>query len=207
MDKEIRTRAAEFITADDTGELILEGYAAKFDEPTVLYKRKDGTECKEVINRGAFDNCDFSKCCLKYNHDEKALTLARVRGGSLALNVDNVGLHFVAKLFPTTSARDVYTVVKCGGLDQCSFAFVPSVIEYNRESKTNEIKSISMVIDVSLVDNPAYEGTEVKARSFFEMEFEKETAEAEERAKEVARVSTLIKIMTMKGETATNGKA
>ena len=46
------------VRQSENDEMILEGYAATFDEPTVLFKI-DETEYKEVIERGAFDEMDY----------------------------------------------------------------------------------------------------------------------------------------------------
>ena len=162
---------------DDNKELRLSGTAAVYESPTVLWEC-DGIQYKEVIERGAFDNTDFSKCCLKYNHCDSIPVLARVRGGSLNLTVDDIGLKFDAKLFNTSVARDLYNLVKDGGIDKCSFAFTIKEDEYDRETRTRKIKAIDKVLDVSLVDIPAYDDTDVSARSkFLEAEAEKEFKE------------------------------
>ena len=162
------------------GKMILEGYAAVFEQPTVLYKDERGNEYKEVIDREAFSNTDMSKCCLKYNHESCVPVLARTRGGSLQLNVDDYGLHFRAELFDTSVSRDVYALVKAGGIDECSFAFTinsPDGDDYDSKTRTRRIKDISNLWDCAVVDNPAYGGTSVSARSFFEAEAEKENLE------------------------------
>ena len=116
--REVELRNA--VTQEEEGKMVLEGYAAIFDSPTVIY-RSGKNEYKEVIDRNAFNNCDFSDCCLKYNHG--GILLARTRGGSLNLSVDDKGLFFRAELFNTNTSKDVYNIVKEGGLDKCSFAF------------------------------------------------------------------------------------
>ena len=171
------TRSLTF-NNESTEEMVLEGYAAVFNQPTILYK-VDGIEYKEMIDRNAFNNADFKDCCLKYNHKDEVPILARTRGNSLKLDVDNNGLKFRANLFNTTTARDVYTLVKAGGLDKCSFAFTikEGGDSYDRETRTRTIHAIEKVWDCSIVDNPAYESTSVSARSvidFFDAEAEQE---------------------------------
>ena len=153
-------------------EMRIRGIAAVYEQPTVLYEC-EGVQYKEVIERGAFDNADFSDCCLKYNHNVPIM--ARVRGGSLSLEIDdNVGLKFEAKLFNTTTSRDLYQIIKEKGIDKCSFAFTVVEDEYDRATHTRKIKKIGKVFDVSIVDIPAYDQTEVSARSkFFEAEADK----------------------------------
>lgn len=172
---EVRNASLEINTAEEENqnEMILEGYASVVNRETTLYEI-DGISYKEVIDREAFKNSDFSMCCMKYNHENSVPILARVRGGSLVLEADDYGLKFKAKLFNTSSARDVYTLVKEGGLDKCSFAFTVKNSEYNSETHTRRILEIDKVFDVSVVDIPAYEETSVQARSFFELERKKE---------------------------------
>ena len=164
------------IRQSETDDMILEGYAATFNEPTVLYKIGD-TEYKEVIERGAFDEMDYKDCCLKYNHSDNVPLLARTKNNSLELKVDDKGLFFRAQLFQTQTAKDVYTLVRAGALDKCSFAFTVKEDEYDRKTNTRIIKKIDKLYDVAIVDIPAYDSTSVSARSYFEAEREKEKYE------------------------------
>lgn len=184
-------------TRSENDEMILEGYATVFDNPTVLFTADDGTEYKEVISRDAFKNTDLDGCFLKYNHENSALPLARVRGGSMQLECDDYGLKFRAKLFDTSYSRDIYRIVKAGGIDECSFAFsiAPDGEEYNRATHTRTIKNVSHLWDCAIVENPAYGGTSVKARSYFEAEAEKESLERLEREKAKQALKLKIKLM------------
>lgn len=179
FNKKYQLRQVELRNAtveEKDGKMILEGYAVVFNSPTVLFKYHD-VEYKEEIDASAFDEADTSDCCLKYNHG--GMLLARTRGGSLELKTDNVGLHFRAELFDTTVSRDVYSVVKAGGLDKCSFAFRVKEEKYNEETHTRTILKIEKLFDVAVVDTPAYNDTSVSARNLFEMEFENEKRELE----------------------------
>ena len=105
LEKQIRgLELREFQANND--EMILEGYASVFDTPTVLWEY-EGVEYKEIIDRHAFDNADFSDCCLKYNHVDTVPILARVRGGSLTTEIDDYGLKFRAKLIDTTTNKEI----------------------------------------------------------------------------------------------------
>jgi len=156
---------------EEDGKMTLEGYAVVFNSPTVLYKCGD-TEYKEVIDAKAFEECDTSDCCLKYNHG--GMLLARTRGGSLKLSIDEKGLFFHADLFDTNTSRDVYNIVKQGGLDKCSFAFRVREESFDEKTLTRTILKIEKLYDVAVVDIPAYQQTSVSARSLFEMEIEKQ---------------------------------
>lgn len=163
-------------STENDKKMFLEGTAAVFEQPTAL-ETICGIEYKEVIDRHAFDNTDFSYCCLKYNHD--GAVHARVRGGSLKLKVDEVGLRFHAELIDTTDSTDLYKKVKEGLIDKCSFAFTVKKSEYDEITYTRRILEIDKVFDVSVVDIPAYEGTNVEARNFFELESKKNKSEDE----------------------------
>lgn len=172
----------------DQNKMILEGYAAVFEQPTVLFVDNNGNEFKEVISRDAFSEASMDGCYLKYNHENSALPLARVRGGSLELKTDDYGLKFRAELFDTSYSRDVYEIVKAGGIDECSFAFTikEDGDEYDRKTRTRRINRVDHLWDCAIVENPAYSGTTVSARSFFEAEAEKEALENVEREKQLA---------------------
>ena len=157
-----------FLIEDDGMTIV--GYAAVFDRTTVLWEC-DGVEYKEVISRGAFEGTDFKNCCLKYNHVGGAY--ARVRGGSLQLETDDYGLKFTAKLLDTTDSTDLYKKIRGGLIDKCSFAFTVDEEEYDRLTHTRTVKKIGKLLDVSVVDIPAYEDTDVSARSYFDSEEEK----------------------------------
>lgn len=197
MSKEIRSvQFREFNVNSENDEMILEGYAAVFDQPTVLWV-DNGFEYKEVLDRHAFDGADMKKCCLKYNHESGVPPLARVRGGSLELGVDDYGLKFRAKLFNTQTSRDVYEIVKAGGIDECSFAFSISEegFEYDKASRTRTIRKIDTLWDCAVVDNPAYGGTSVSARDFFSAEAEKERLDRLEAEKREALKADIVKML------------
>lgn len=171
--KQIRQIELRNFVATSNGEdMCISGLASVYDIPTVLWKH-DGIEYKEVIKRGAFDDADLSDCCLKYNHSDNIPILARVKGGSLVPKADNIGLKFDATLFNTSIARDVYTLIKEKCLDKCSFAFTVKEDDYDNSTHTRTIIKIDKVYDISIVDLPAYNATEVSARNYFETQNER----------------------------------
>ena len=196
MSKEIRT--LDFQNQTDE-EMSIQGYAATFDTPTVIYKI-DGKEYIEVIDKKAFDKTDMKDCCLKYNHSNQVMILARTRGGSLKLKTDEKGLFFDSKLFKTSSGMDVHLLVKERVLDKCSFAFTiaPGGDIYDPKTRTRTITNIEKLWDVSIVDIPAYDSTSVQARSFFDAEAEKERLEKRERERKLKVLK--LKLQLSKGE-------
>lgn len=151
---------------EEKQEMILEGYAIVFEEETLIGGEDYGWY--ETIDRHALDKADMKDVPLKYNHESGSPILARTRNGSLTLEVDDHGLKVRAKLLDTQDARDMYARVKAGLLDKMSFACIIERSEWTSmsgETPHRRILEIGRVFDVSIVDLPAYEGTEINARS------------------------------------------
>ena len=165
--KEVRLLEMKSSVDEETNDMILEGYAVRFESPATH-------GFTEIIDRNAFDVCDMKDCCLKYNHLDTYPIMARTRNHSLQLTVDDVGLKIRAKLLDTQTNRDIYKMVQDGLLDKMSFAFTVAGEDWDYETDTRRITSIDKLYDVSVVDVPFYDTTEVFARS--EEEFEEEKA-------------------------------
>ena len=148
-------------------ERVVEGYAVVFDSVTDL------GWVKEVIDRNALDNADMSDIVMKYNHENSVLPMARTRGGTLQFNIDDHGLRIRATLPDTQVNRDIYTLIQDGVLSKMSFAFTVAREEYDYETDTRRILEIDKLYDVSVVDVPAYESTEIYARNKEQYEEEK----------------------------------
>jgi HK97 family phage prohead protease len=159
--KEVRLREVRALEDTENDVMKIEGYAIVFDEPTDL------GGYIEIIERGALDDCDMSDVCLKYNHEDTYLVMARTRNKSLQLEVDDHGLKVYAELIDTQSNRDVYKSIRAGLLDKMSFAFVVSDANWDTVDGVDirRITGIGKLFDVSVVDVPAYDQTEVFARS------------------------------------------
>ena len=150
------------------GEAIITGYAVVFEQRTVLYKDPDtGIEYGEIIDRHALDGADMGDVVLKYNHQGRVL--ARTRNNTLQLSIDNHGLMIRADLSKSDEAKEFYKDVRSGLLDKMSFAFQIERESYDRTTNTRRILAISCIRDVSIVDFPAYDQTQVSARSRFEV--------------------------------------
>ena len=67
--------------------------------------------------------------------------------------------------------KDVYTAIKAGDITGCSFGFYCNgdTTENTEEYSLRTITSISELSDISIVDNPAYQQTNVEARSIDEL--------------------------------------
>lgn len=174
---------------DSDALVTIEGYAAVFNSPAEIGDTKRGGWI-EVIEPGAFDECDLRDVCLKYNHADGVPVLARVRNKSLALDIDDKGLKVTAKLLNTRTNEDLYKSIKAGLLDKMSFSFIIAdggeVISRTADGKpVRRITKIARVFEVSIVDQPAYNATSITARS---------KAKAEERRRrELDLAATLIR--------------
>lgn len=171
MNNRVEIRSVEMRAAEDGGEeLHVEGYAAVFNQRTLLWESPfSGTKYYEIIDPGAVDaRTDISDVILRYNHSDSALILARSSNGTLTVTPDATGLKISAKIAPTTAGKDIYQLIKRGDISKMSFAFSvdKDSWESDQEAKTETrtIQHIRSVRDVSPVDFPAYDGTSISAR-------------------------------------------
>ena len=181
--KEIRKLDIQF-RAEDTedNKMEIKGYAAVFNSPeTYGYT--------EVIAPTAFDDADLSDVVLRYNHEDTFMILARTRNKSLKLNVDDKGLYMNATLQDDISQhRDIFNAIKSELIDKQSFAFVVDEDSYDYDTDTRTITKIGKVFDVSVVDQPFYNATDVSvARDISNDEFlaRREELRKEHEAKEL----------------------
>lgn len=165
--KEIRKLDIQFRAENNEDEKMeIKGYAAVFNSPeTYGYT--------EVLAPTAFDEADMKDVVLRYNHEDTFMVLARTRNGSLKLNVDGTGLFMDAVLQnDIQSHKDIFNAIKSGLIDKQSFAFVVAEDEYDYETDTRTITKIGKVFDVSVVDQPFYNATDVSvARDLDNNEF------------------------------------
>lgn len=172
-EKEIRFLAEnlEARSAEENEEkMIVEGYAVVFDSPATH-------GFTEIIDKNAFNGCDVKDVCLKYNHDDSHLILARTRNKSLSLSIDDKGLFIRAELIDTTSNRDIYKMIQAGLLDKMSFAFTVEEEKWDLATDTRTILKIDRLYDVSVVDTPFYDTTSIYARALSILDSEKEKLE------------------------------
>ncbi len=171
MNKEIRIANIsdfniEFKEAENDNKMVIEGYAAVFDEETLIGDEEWGFY--ERIAKGAFDEADMKDVPLKYNHSDNVPILARTRNKSLELKVDDKGLFIHAELLDTQDNKDMYKRIQAGLIDKMSFAFTvkANTDEWERgETPKRTITKFDRLFDVSVVDVPAYDGTSIYARS------------------------------------------
>jgi len=151
--RNIETREAE------DGVMRLSGYAAVFNDASVPLP------FSERIAPGAFRKTlsETPDVRLLINHE--GLPLARTKNGTLTLSEDEVGLRFDADLPDTTEARDLWTLIQRGDVDQMSFAFRVIRQKWSADRTERTLTEVSLADgDVSVVTYPAYPTTTVEAR-------------------------------------------
>lgn len=166
-EKEIRKLDIQFRAEKTEDEKMeIKGYAAVFDSPETY-------DYTEVIAPTAFDEADMSDVVLRYNHNDSFMVLARTRNKSLQLNVDEKGLFMNATLQDDiTEHRDIFNAIKSELIDKQSFAFTVEEDEYDYDTDTRTITKIGKLFDVSVVDQPFYNATDVSiARDMNNNEF------------------------------------
>mgnify|MGYP001040360356 FL=1 len=160
----LKVRSEQIETEDGkvTEEMIVEGQAVTFENPTVLFKCGE-TEYKEVIDRNAFNKADMTDVIFNYNHGGKVV--ARTRNKTLELFIDANGLNIRARLDGTEEGRKLYEEIKGGYIDRMSFCFTVQEESYDKEQHQWRVLKVEKLFDVSAVDFPAYDTTNISARS------------------------------------------
>lgn len=146
----------------------IEGHPAVYDQKTNI-----GSYFYEVIERGAFDRCNFDDVLFSVNHDLRKIPLARSRrnngNSTMQLRLDEKGVYIKADLDVerNSEAKSLYSAVEREDIDGMSFIFWVGKEEWSEldtEMPTRRIKEVKQVIEVSAVNFPAYSGTDINAR-------------------------------------------
>ena len=184
----VQTREAEI---DGYKELWLEGYAARFNSPTVLFEM-DGVEYKERIDPGAFTECRMDDVIFNYNHGGKVM--ARTRNKTLQLEVREDGLFIRARVDGTEEGRRLYEEVSGGYIDRMSFAFTIREESYDKEDHMWTVKRMKRLYDVSAVSIPAYDDTSIEARKNFILEADAQDRREREAAAELRKRKLILQL-------------
>lgn len=162
MQREIRGGIPATIDSQSDGVKV-SGYAAVFNQETNI-----AGMFREVIAPGAFKNAlTRDDVVFLINHD--GLPLARTRSGTLALSEDGRGLKMETLLIATDpDVERIVPKIQRGDLDKMSFAFRAIKQEWD-DSGDIPLRTIieAELFDVSIVTNPAYQGTEIGFRSLY----------------------------------------
>ncbi len=208
--KELERRGYSFevrAEATDTGEKIITG------RPIVYGSRTDLGYFDEIIEPGALDMTDLTDVRFLVNHNTDMIPLARSRrnngNSTMKFSVDMQGLNLdFVKLDVENNAtsRALYSAVERGDITGMSFMFSIDDEEWeNLESDhpTRHIRGISSVVEVSAVTWPAYDATEINARSKEALENARHTLEnvREQRGGSVETDTTELELLKAKTQT------
>ena len=186
LEKETRLASIEGFSIElregeeESGVMKASGYPVVFDQESFI--GWEGRGFYESIDPHAFDGADMSDVCLRYNHSDNFMIMARTRNKSLRLTIDERGLHMDSDLIPTSFNKDMYLATRAGLLTEGSFAF--TVKRDDREKRADgfihrRILEIGKLFDVSICDNGAYgDKTAIYARSLEQAEAWLRQAEA-----------------------------
>lgn len=142
--------------------------------PIVYNSRTDLGWFDEIIETGALDRTDLTDVRFLVNHDTSKIPLARSRrnngNSTMQLTVDAMGMGIRVDLDTENNAeaRALYSAVERGDISGMSFMFDVRGDEWDdldSNHPTRRIKDISTVVEVSAVTFPAYDSTEINARS------------------------------------------
>lgn len=173
--RQLRSVASKFETREDNGELKIEGYFAVFNSNYQIYEG-----LSESVAPGAFDDTLGDDIRALIDHDTR-LVLGRNTAHTLELRQDEHGLWGSITINPKDGdAMNLYARVQRGDVDQCSFGFDILSEDYDVREDGSVHWTIRKVklYEVSVCTFPAYEETNVKARSAERDEIKKRSLEA-----------------------------
>lgn len=143
--------------------------------PIVYNSRTNIGPFDEIIESGALDGTDLTDVRFLVNHNTMMIPLARSRrnngNSTMKLTPDENGLlidYVSLDVENNADARALESAVKRGDISGMSFMFSIDGFEWeNLESDhpTRHITKIGSVVEVSAVTFPAYDATEIYARS------------------------------------------
>lgn len=151
------------IRANDSGELVLGGYAAVY----MKLSRNLGGFVEQVhpqtFRKSLADNMPVRA---RYNHDD-AFLLGTTEGKTLRLFSDDTGLGYEVDLPDTTAGVDVGKLAKRGDIRYSSFMFHALEDEWSVTENGFPLRTLlnAVLLDVSPVVDPAYYDSSAGLRS------------------------------------------
>ena len=173
--RQVRSIPTEFKTREDGEEFFIEGYFAVFNS---IYEIAPGLT--ESVAPGAFTNTIADDIRALVNHDT-TLVLGRTSIKTLELVQDERGLWGRITINPNDrDAMNLYERVKRGDVSQCSFGFdiVSEESEFREDGSMHWTITEVKLYEVSCVTFPAYEETNISARTAERENILKRSAEA-----------------------------
>lgn len=168
--------------ADGAESRTISGYAVRFNE----WSKPFWGEWIEMIEPGAFDNCDMSDVIMCTDHGvDCADVLARRRDGqgSLTIEVDEQGVRFSFDAPSTTRGNDILELVRRRDISECSFKFIVAedrwvwrTVANGLEYDQRMISAIEKLFDLSIVVSGQYPNTSAVAERAAVEELRKEAS-------------------------------
>ena len=153
---------------DKAGEQpVITGYAAVFDQPSVLIREWWGDGFVEKIKAGAFaeslENDDIRSL---WNHNSD-FPIGRTKNGSLVLEEDDHGLRYRCTPPATQLAKDFVETIRSGYVDGMSFGFSVLDESWFEDEMGQLVRTLLKIklYEVSPVTWPAYPQTEAQVRA------------------------------------------
>lgn len=157
----------EWRKSRDGQSMTVAGHAAVFDRVS-----HDLGGFREKIDRSAFDavldtNPDVH---FLWDHDTRYV-LARTHNKTLDLRIDPLGLHYWARVAPTSYAKDLEILMERKDIDQASFAFTVEEDDWAMDDEDypmRTIKRVGQLFDVTVTAKGAYPQTDSSLRSLLQ---------------------------------------
>ncbi len=160
-DAERRALVRRVETRADGDKVTVAGYAAVFGETADI-----GGYFREIFAPGAFGNSLKSGDIRAYFDHDSGRVLGRSSARTLRLKEDEKGLAVEIDLPDTSDGRDVKELISRGDVSGMSIGFMVTKQTWD-ETVDPPTRTIQEVIlrEVSIVSEPAYEGTSIALRS------------------------------------------
>lgn len=146
---------------ESEGRMTVAGYAAVFGEAADI-----GGWFDEVLAPGAFTETLRSADVRAYFGHDRNRVLGRSASGTLRLSEDQKGLAVEIDLPDTSDGRDARALIQRGDITGMSFGFRVTREEWDEtgDKPRRTIREVELH-EVSIVSEPAYDGTSIALRS------------------------------------------
>lgn len=174
-ERQTRALPCEFQTREENDQMIIEGYFAVFDSVYQI-----AADMSESIAPGAFSSSVSGDVRALINHDT-TLVLGRTVAHTLEIKEDARGLWGRIVVNPKDSdAVNAYERVKRGDVSQCSIGFdvVKEDTEIREDGTIHWTIRDMKLWEVSMCTFPAYEETNISARTAQRDEIKRRSLEA-----------------------------
>ena len=188
-ERTVRAALTEYQTREDEGGKHISGYFSVFNSNYEI-----GPGMTESVAPGAFSKSLAGGDIRALTNHDTRLVLGRTKAHTLELHEDERGLWGDVTINPNDlDAVNTWERVRRGDVDQCSFGFeiVSEETDFRDDGSVHWTLMEVDLHEVSVCTFPAYEATNVSARSAQRDELERRRLEAwKERMKGVLRNGT-----------------